>query len=69
MTIPRWYAGLRTAAAKMGRALRAVIGAPDYELYVAHTRTAHPGRAVVDRGEFERRRLDDRYSRPGARCC
>lgn len=69
LTIPRWYSRLRIAAANIGRALRAVIGAPDYDLYVAHTRSAHPGRDVIGRGEFDRRRLEDRYSRPGARCC
>ena len=56
---------LRRAA----RTLRTVIGAPDYERYVAHVRSEHPGALVMTRREFERRRQDDREANPRARCC
>ena len=56
---------LRTAA----RTLRTVIGAPDYERYVAHVRARHPGREPMPREAFVRDRLEARYSKPGARCC
>ena len=49
--------------------LRRVIGVPDYERYVAHVREFHPERDPMTRAEFERTRLEDKYSRPGQRCC
>jgi uncharacterized short protein YbdD (DUF466 family) len=54
---------------RLTRALRRIIGAPDYERYVAHMRARHPGETPLSRAEFERRCLDDRYGRPGSRCC
>lgn len=60
---------LRGILARAGAALRAVIGAPDYARYVTHMATAHPMQPVLRRDEFEARRLEDRFSRPGARCC
>ena len=51
------------------RTLRAVIGVPDYERYVAHVRRCHPGREPMTREAFVRERLEARYSKPGARCC
>jgi uncharacterized short protein YbdD (DUF466 family) len=56
---------LRRAA----RALRLIVGAPDYEGYLCHMRQRHPDRPPLARSEFERQRLEGRYSRPGARCC
>ncbi|MEX0908251.1 MAG: YbdD/YjiX family protein [Gemmatimonadaceae bacterium] len=49
--------------------VRAVIGAPSYERYLAHMLAAHPGRAPLGRDDFIRTRLEARYSKPGARCC
>ena len=54
---------------RAARTLRAVIGAPDYERYVAHLRRCHPGREPMTREAFVRERLEARYSKPGARCC
>jgi uncharacterized short protein YbdD (DUF466 family) len=65
----RW---LRAAAGRLARGLgvvRAVVGAPDYDRYVAHCRARHPDAPVLDRAAFERERLAARYDRPGARCC
>lgn len=50
-------------------AVRAMIGAPDYARYVAHIRSAHPGREPMSCEDFALDRLNHRYSRPGARCC
>ena len=61
-----------TARTKIERAacvLRRVIGVPDYEIYVAHAQSHHPGAPLMTREEFTRQRLVDRYSRPGSRCC
>ena len=65
MTLGRAGEALRRAA----RVLRRIVGVPDYEGYVAHVRECHPGTVPMTRTEFERARLDDRYSRPGSRCC
>jgi uncharacterized short protein YbdD (DUF466 family) len=51
------------------RVVRAIIGAPDYERYVAHMRERHPECQIATRDEFMRQRLESRYSKPGARCC
>lgn len=50
-------------------ALRAIVGAPNYDRYLRHMRARHPDRPVLSRAAFERERLDARYSRPGSRCC
>ena len=49
--------------------LRCVIGAPDYERYLAHVARRHPGCVPLSRGEFARDALARRYDRPGSRCC
>jgi uncharacterized short protein YbdD (DUF466 family) len=49
--------------------IRRIVGVPDYERYVAHVRERHAGVIPMSREEFERSRLEDKYSRPGHRCC
>jgi uncharacterized short protein YbdD (DUF466 family) len=49
--------------------LREVSGESAYDRYVDHVRTDHPDRPVLSRRDFERRRMDDRDSRPQSRCC
>ncbi len=49
--------------------IRRVIGAPDYEAYLAHVALHHDERSPMTREEFVRERLTARYSKPGARCC
>ena len=51
------------------RAVRQILGAPDYERYLEHARRAHPGAAPLSRDEFCRRRLEERYGQMGTRCC
>jgi uncharacterized short protein YbdD (DUF466 family) len=51
------------------RITRAILGVPNYERYLAHVHALHPQATPLTRDEFERQRLHDRYSRPGARCC
>ncbi|TFI59496.1 YbdD/YjiX family protein [Sphingomonas parva] len=64
----RWRDGLKAAA----RAARLMVGVPDYEVYAAHRRAAHPGEPVMSRAEFHRERTERRYGggpdRIG-RCC
>lgn len=55
--------------ASIARGMRAVLGVPDYERYVAHMRASHPECTIVSREQFAKERMEARYSRPGARCC
>lgn len=55
--------------AGVARAIRVILGAPDYEGYLAHILADHPGCEPMSRDEFSKERLESRYSRPGARCC
>jgi uncharacterized short protein YbdD (DUF466 family) len=57
------------ARGRVAAALRQVVGVPDYQRYVAHVRLHHPGAEPLRWDEFYRARLDDRYNKPGARCC
>lgn len=54
---------------RLARVLRRIIGAPDYERYVLHVQTAHPGEEPMAEAEFSRMQLEGKYSRPGTRCC
>ncbi len=65
MTFAEARAALRRAAA----VVRRIVGVPDYETYLAHVRECHAGTAPMTREEFEHARLEDKYSRPGQRCC
>ena len=50
-------------------AVRAVLGVPDYNRYLAHMRAAHPGDRIMSETEFNHTRMNERYNRPGSRCC
>ena len=49
--------------------VRRIIGAPDYERYLAHVAGRHPGSVPLSRDAFARDALARRYDRPGSRCC
>jgi uncharacterized short protein YbdD (DUF466 family) len=51
------------------RTLRAIVGAPDYENYLAHVLEHHPDKAPMTREEVAKDRLENRYDKPGNRCC
>ena len=61
--------GLADQARKIGKVVRTIIGAPDYDRFVAHVRECHPGQTVMSRDEFAKNRLEARYNQPGNRCC
>lgn len=48
-----------------------LTGENAYRRYVEHQRRSDPAAPVLNRGEFERRRADQRAAEPGggARCC
>lgn len=51
------------------RAIRAIVGAPDYARYLAHVRTHHPQTKPLSHEEFVRERERRRYEGTGGRCC
>ena len=61
--------GVRATIRRAAQVVRRVVGVPDYDTYVSHVQACHPGTVPLTRQEFERARLEDRYSRPGQRCC
>lgn len=60
---------LRRRVAHVGVLLRRVIGAPDYDSYLAHVQRRHPGTVPLTPDAFARDALARRYDRPGSRCC
>ena len=54
---------------RIATVLHRVVGAPDYQGYVAHVRACHPGAVPIGPDEFYRSRLEERYNKPGAKCC
>lgn len=51
------------------QALRRIIGAPDYEAYLARHRHIHPEVPPMSEKEFFRFAIDRRYAKAGPRCC
>ena len=62
-------APLVSFARRAASVLRRVIGAPDYERYLAHVARSHPDATPLSREEYARDALSRRYDRPGSRCC
>lgn len=60
---------LRERLERAAHVIRRVIGAPDYERYLAHVGRAHPDEVPLSRDAFARDVLARRYERPGSRCC
>ena len=60
---------LISLVSRAASAVRSVLGFPDYERYLAHMRSAHPGDRVMTETEFLHTRMNDRYNRAGSRCC
>ena len=44
------------------RTANLMVGIPDYETYVQHRQTCHPGEPVMSYEEFFRNRLQARYA-------
>lgn len=55
----------------IGHALKGVLGAPDYEAYLAHCKAVHPDVPAMSEEAFFRFAIDRRYNKPGGgmRCC
>ncbi len=46
----------------VARTARLMVGVPDYETYVEHRRTSHPGEPVMSYEAFFRERQEARYA-------
>jgi uncharacterized short protein YbdD (DUF466 family) len=68
---PAPFAGgtFRAQVERVARVVRRIIGAPDYDAYLAHQRRCHPDQAALTKTDFARDVLTRRYETPGSRCC
>lgn len=60
---------IRAQVATLAQMIRRVVGAPDYDTYIAHATRRDPGMVPLTREAFARDALARRYDRPGSRCC
>ena len=58
-----------TQLKRIRQACRQLFGIPDYDRYVAHVRTNHPGEPILSEREFHVLAIDRRYGRMSPRCC
>lgn len=71
----RTFSQLRSSLSRLnrllGRTARLMVGVPDYDTYVEHRRTCHPGAPIMNREEFFRERQNARYGGKNRinRCC
>ncbi|MGH7649295.1 MAG: YbdD/YjiX family protein [Gemmatimonadaceae bacterium] len=69
MRQPRTEQAPTPMLARVVRAIRAIVGAPDYARYLAHVRSHHPNTTPLSHEEFVRERERRRYEGTGGRCC
>lgn len=63
---------VRSFAKGVATTARLMVGVPDYERYVQHRQTMHPGEPVMSYEEFFKERQNSRYGVNGgkiSRCC
>jgi uncharacterized short protein YbdD (DUF466 family) len=53
---------LTRLCARVAETARLMVGVPDYDNYVEHRSSMHPGEPIMTYEEFFRERLDARYS-------
>ena len=49
--------------------IRRIVGVPDYDAYVEHLHAHHPGAEPLNRNDFLKKCWEDKYTKPGNRCC
>ncbi|MGZ8289860.1 MAG: YbdD/YjiX family protein [Telluria sp.] len=61
---------LAQAGRYLGQSMRLMVGLPEYDTYVTHMETTHPGQPMMSYEEFFRERQEARYgsARSGG-CC
>ncbi len=59
-------------ARSLAKTARLMVGVPDYDAYVAHRRSRHPGEPIMSYEDFFRERQATRYGEGSGkinRCC
>jgi uncharacterized short protein YbdD (DUF466 family) len=61
---------LAQAGRYLGQSMRLMVGLPEYDTYVSHMESTHPGQPMMTYEEFFRERQEARYgsARSGG-CC
>ncbi|MBC7794735.1 MAG: YbdD/YjiX family protein [Clostridia bacterium] len=62
MKTPTWMTRVRET-------FHLMVGVPNYETYVAHRHTMHPGKPLMTFKQFHRDRQDARGGKGTPRCC
>ncbi len=65
----RFAAAFSTVWTWAARTARLAVGVPDYEVYLAHVRKAHPDAVPMSHEAFFAERLHARYGKGRSRCC
>lgn len=63
---------LPTLLIRLKQTIRLMVGLPDYDTYVAHRKSHHPGEPIMSYEEFFRERQTSRYAGGNgriSRCC
>jgi uncharacterized short protein YbdD (DUF466 family) len=60
---------VRSFAERAMAVVRTIVGIPNYERYVQHLSEHHPETEPVSPEAFLQKCWEDKYSRPGHRCC
>jgi uncharacterized short protein YbdD (DUF466 family) len=61
--------GLSRRMRSVCSACRQIFGMPDYDRYLAHAASTHPGKPVMTRREHAEQVIQRRYGRNAGRCC
>lgn len=62
-------AGPPSSLRRLRQACRQIFGIPDYERYLEHCATHHPGEKPLSKSEFFASAIDRKYGKSGPRCC
>ena len=65
----RMVANARDFTSRVRNVVRRVVGVPDYDAYVRHVRRHHPEAVPMPPDAFISQCWEEKYSRPGHRCC
>jgi uncharacterized short protein YbdD (DUF466 family) len=69
MTAREAYFAGRDLSSRVLKVVRRIVGVPDYEAYLRHQYLHHPDIEPMSRKVFLERCWEEKYSRPGNRCC
>jgi len=67
--LSQWCEGKASYWRRIKALARALVGAPDYDRYLAHCAAHHPHAVPLARAEFFALRQAARFGRGASRCC